>query len=197
MAITDADQRIPAVLRTSEFVLRPITADDAARDHDAVLETRDDLRRWEQSTWPADDFTVEANRQDLEDLARRHAERRAFTYTVVDPEDVTCLGCVYVFPTTATFLARSTVTAVDEAVWDEMDAVVYFWVRRSRVRTHLDARLLTSLRAWFTDDWRLSHTVFVISERFDQQMALLESTDLRPLFEIAEPGKAGRYIAFG
>ncbi|MEH0110198.1 hypothetical protein V6N00_10845 [Tersicoccus sp. MR15.9] len=47
MSITDADQRIPAVLRTSEFVLRPITVDDAARDHDAVMETRENLRRWE------------------------------------------------------------------------------------------------------------------------------------------------------
>ncbi|MEH0110199.1 hypothetical protein V6N00_10850 [Tersicoccus sp. MR15.9] len=140
---------------------------------------------------------MEANRQDLEDLAPRHAERRAFTYTVVDPEDVTCLGCVYIFPTTATFLLRSTVAAVGEAAWGDVDAVVYFWVRRSRMQTHLDERLLTSLRAWFADDWRLSRIVFVTSQRFDQQMALLGRTDLRPLFEVAEPGKAGRYVAFG
>ncbi|MDF2510059.1 MAG: hypothetical protein K0Q52_3918, partial [Microbacterium sp.] len=52
MSLVDPEAPVPAGLRTSEFVLRPITADDAERDHAAVMETRDDLRLWEQSTWP-------------------------------------------------------------------------------------------------------------------------------------------------
>jgi hypothetical protein len=48
--------QVPAGLRTAEFVLRPIVADDAEKDHAAVMETREDLRLWEQSTWPEEDF---------------------------------------------------------------------------------------------------------------------------------------------
>jgi hypothetical protein len=68
---------------------------------------------------------LEANRADLRDLERRHAAHRAFTYTVLDPEWVECLGCVYVFPTTATFLAKSAVTAVGGDVWADVDAVLF------------------------------------------------------------------------
>ena len=115
MLLTDAARDVPARLRADEFLLRPITAADAARDHEAVMESRQELRLREQSSWPADTFTVEEEAEDLADLERRHLERRAFTYTVLDPHGPGCLGCVYLFPTTATFLTRAAVTAVSGA----------------------------------------------------------------------------------
>jgi len=197
MSFIDPNAPVPAELRTAEFALRPITADDAERDYAAVMETRSDLRLWEQSAWPADDFTVDGNRTDLVDLEQRHAAHRAFTYTVLDPGGVESLGCVYVFPTTATFLARSAVTAVADAVWSQVDAVVYFWVRRSRAGTGLDERLLVALRTWFADEWRFERVVFVTNEQFTQQVALLERTDLAVQFELREPEKAGTYLVYG
>lgn len=200
MPTSDLHEPTPAELRTDELVLRPITADDAAMDHAAVMETREHLRLWEQSSWPADDFTVEANRADLVDLEQRHAAGRAFTYTVLDPLDphrTECLGCVYVFPTNATFLTRATVTPVGDDEWARVQAVVYFWVRRSRMETGLDARLLTALRAWFAEAWQLERTVFVTNEQFTQQIDLIERTDLTRRFELVEPGKAGTYLVFG
>jgi hypothetical protein len=116
-------QPAPAWLQTEEFVLRPIRAGDAELDHAAVVETRKHLRSWQQSEWPEDDFTVEANRKDLLDLERRHVEQRAFTYTVLSPNGTRCLGCVYVFPTTAAFLVRSTLTPVGSDEWADVDAV--------------------------------------------------------------------------
>lgn len=197
MSFTDPNEPVPAELRTDEFVLRPIVADDAELDHAAVMETREDLRLWEQSTWPADDFTVEANREDLVGLERRHAEHRAFTYTVQDPESVECLGCVYIFPTTATFLARSAVTSLSGESWDDVDAVIYFWVRTSRMQTGMGERLLAALRTWFDEEWKLERTVYVVNEQFEHQVALVIRTDLKLRFEIVEPGKAGKYLAFG
>lgn len=194
-----ADLREPAQpeLRTSEFVLRPITAHDAAMDHDALMETREHLRLWEQSSWPEDDFTVEANRADLADLEQRHAAGRAYTYTVLDPPGTECLGCVYVFPTHATFLTRATVTPLGDDAWTDVQAVVYFWARRSRMETGLDARLLAALRTWFAETWTLERTVFVTNEQFTQQVDLIESTDLTRRFELVEPGKAGAYLVYG
>lgn len=187
---------VPTSLATDEFVLRPITAADAARDHEAVMETRADLRVWEQSTWPADDFTVEANREDLVDLERRHAEGRAFTFTVVDPADTECLGCVYVFAPTASFLAQSTVTPLSSEVWLEQDAVVYFWVRATRAATGMDERLLAALRPWFRDEWHMVRTVYVTNELFTHQVELLERAGLTPVFRFTEPDKPGPYVAF-
>ncbi|KAF2413826.1 hypothetical protein B1729_07775 [Microbacterium sp. B35-04] len=197
MSFVDPEAPVPSGLRTSEFVLRPITADDAERDHAAVMETRDDLRLWEQSTWPADDFTVDDNRGDLIDLAQRHEAHRAFTYAVLDPAGDQSLGCVYLFPTTAAFLARSAVTSVGDADWAAVDAVTYFWVRGSRIGTGMDARLLAALRTWFAEEWRFQRPVFVTNEQFSQQAALLDGTDLRLQFELREPDKPGTYLVYG
>lgn len=197
MSFADPNEPVPTGLQTDEFVLRPIRADDAALDHAAVMETREYLRAWEQSEWPRDDFTVEENRRDLVGLEARHAELRAFTYTVLDPDGAECLGCVYLFDTTATFLANSTVLPVADDAWDDVDAVVYFWARRSRMATGMDGRLLRALRTWFDQQWRFERPVYVTNEHFHQQVDLLEATDLTLRFELLEPGKPGTYLVYG
>jgi hypothetical protein len=187
----------PPELKTEEFALRPIVVDDVEMDYAAVMETREQLRLWRQSTWPEDDFTVEANRHDLVDLEERHAAGRAFTYTVLDPAGTTCLGCVYVFPTSATFLARSTVVPVGADTWADVQAVVFFWVRLSQLELGMDERLLSALRAWFKDEWKLEKTVYVTSEQFTQQLDLLTRTGLTRRFELLEPGNPGKRLGFG
>jgi hypothetical protein len=194
---TDATEPVPAELKTEEFALRPIVADDAEMDYAAVMETREPLRLWRQSAWPEDDFTVEANRKDLIDLEERHAAHRAFTYTVLDPDGTTCLGCVYVFPTSATFLANSTVTPVGADAWSDVDAVIFFWVRLPQMDTGMDERLLSALRAWFNETWKLDKTVYVTSEQFTQQVDLMNRTDLNLKFELLEPGKPRKRLVFG
>jgi hypothetical protein len=188
---------VPAELKTDEFVLRPIRVDDTERDYAAVMETRESLRLWRQSTWPEDDFTVQANRKDLVDLEERHAAGRAFTYTVLDPDGTTCLGCVYVFPTTATFLARAAVTPIGDEAWADVEAVIFFWVRAPQMASGMDERLLTALRAWFKDEWKLGNTVYATSEPFTQQVDLLTRTDLTLKFELLEPEHPGKRLVFG
>ena len=197
MPFSDSTEPVPAELATEEFALRPILAEDAEMDYAAVMETREHLRLWQQSTWPEDDFTVAENRKDLIDMEQRHAAHRAFNYTVLDPDGSKCLGCVYVFPTSAAFLAKSTVIPVADDVWADVDAVIFFWARLSQMETGMDERLLAALRAWFTDEWKLEKTVYVTSEPFTQQVDLLGRTDLSLKFELLEPGKAGKRLAFG
>ena len=187
----------PAGLTTGEFTLRPLVAADAEMDHAAVMESREYLRTWEQSTWPEDDFTVAANRTDLEKAERRHAAREAFTYTMVDPAGTECLGCVYVMPTDARMFAGARITPVGDHRWDDYAAAVYFWVRRSRLATGLDRTLLEALRTWLARDWSLGgRHLFVTNEQFAQQVELIESTDLRLRFEVEEADKPGRYLAY-
>jgi len=193
----DSHRPVPDELHTEQFTLRPITAADAERDHAALMETRVQLHLWEQSTWPADDFTVEANREDLVDLEARHRGGRAFTYTVVDPADTEALGCVYVFPISADFLTKATVTPTGDRHWDDVDAVVYFWMRASATQQGLDASLLAALRTWFREVWKTERTVFVTNEQFTQQVGLLDETDLALEFELVEPDKPGRYLVYG
>ncbi|MCW4464288.1 N-acetyltransferase [Glutamicibacter sp. MNS18] len=197
MPFADLSRPAPVGLVAEGFSLRPIRSSDAARDYAAVMESREDLRLWEQSAWPEDDFTLQANRADVVEMEQRHAARRAFSYTVTDPADTRCLGCVYLFEPGASFLAASTVTPLADACWAEVDAVVYFWVRSSCVQSGLEGRLLAALRLWCAGGWGFTSSVFVVSEPFTRQLELVRRTDLVPEFEVREPDKPARFLAFG
>ena len=186
----------PRGLETREFVLRPITVSDAELDYEAVMESREFLRKWEQSTWPEDDFTVERNREDMIKLERRHAGGESFTYTVMNLDESECLGCVYVFSPQASWFSNADITPVDGDRWSDHDVMVLFWVRKSRLSDGLDRLLLDYLVEWFQRDWSFDAPVFVTNEQFDQQVAMIETSDLGRRFEIVLPDHPGAYLAY-
>src|SRR5437867_3283681 len=89
---------VPEEMRTRRLFLRPLRATDVELDYDAVMSSAEMLRRWSQSTWPADDFTLSENLDDLQRHEHEHKEREAFTFTILNPEGTRCLGCVYFMP---------------------------------------------------------------------------------------------------
>lgn len=196
MPFNDAVEPVPNGIRTDDFLLRPIRVADAELDYEAVMESRAFLRVWEQSTWPEDSFTVDANREDLQRLERRHAARDSFAYTVMNPTETQCLGCVYLFPTTAAPFGRSKISASDGAVWSDYPAAVYFWVRLSRLADALDRRLLAAIGPWLRDDWGFDGTLFVTNEQFTQQVEMMEGAGLRLRFRIEDPKATGRFLAY-
>ena len=197
MTLTSDGLRVPEELRTDEFLLRPIRVSDAQLDYDAVMESRDFLRLWEQSTWPEDDFTVAANRADLEKLEQRRKDGDSFTYTVMNLDETECLGCVYVVPTDSRQLSKSEITAIAGSRWSDYQVAVYFWIRKSRLVDRLDQRLLALLRPWFERDWHIERHLIVTSEQYEHQVSLIEKTGLSRLFRLKSPNESGHSIAFG
>ena len=190
------DFHAPDELRTEEFLLRPIRASDAELDYEAVIESKQFLRRWEQSSWPADDFTVEANRDDMVKLERRHTDGESFAYTVIDPTETQCLGCVYIFPSDAPVFTRAQITAIDGARWSGYEAVVYFWIRTSRLADELDRRLLDALGPWLEHDWRIEDHLIVTNEQVEQQVAMIERTRRQLRFRLDVPNEPGTSLAY-
>ena len=74
----------------------PLTPKIVAEDYAAVMRDPPMLRAWSASDWPADDFTIELNRADLEWHEREQLERIALTYSII--VDGVVDGCVYVRP---------------------------------------------------------------------------------------------------
>jgi hypothetical protein len=98
MQFYPVDAPIPSELRTADCYLRPLRAVDNPLDYDAVMATQDELRLRGTSGWPRPDFTPEENLADLQGHEDDFAARRGFTYTILDPTETRCLGCVYVYP---------------------------------------------------------------------------------------------------
>lgn len=194
--LNDDDFHAPGELRTDEFLLRPIRASDAALDYEAVMASKEYLRPWEQTGWPADDFTVDANRADVVKLERWHAAGERFTYTVLDPAGTQCLGCVYIAPTSAPLFARKQIAAIDGARWSEYEVAVHFWVRTSRLADGLDRRLLDALGPWLAHDWHVAHHLIVTNEQVEQQVSLIESTNRQLRFRLTDPKASGKSLAY-
>ncbi|MGJ4845307.1 GNAT family N-acetyltransferase [Leifsonia sp. Le1] len=187
---------VPERLTTPEFVLRPLVAADVELDYEAVMASREQLRPWEQTGWPADDFTLQDDLADVEGLERGHRDGRRFTFTVLTPDESECLGCVYFMPGDARSYTTAEITPLAGNQWDRVRGTVSFWVRSSRLDDGLDRRLLAAVLRWIADDWGLHDLVTMTNEEVTQQVALLERVGLRPVFRVQLPGQSGAFLAY-
>ena len=89
------DAPVPEELRTGEFLVRLLRATDVTLDYDAVISSCAELLLGSGGTWPREGFTLEENLADLQRHEQEHRDRVAFTYTVMNPAETECLGCMY------------------------------------------------------------------------------------------------------
>lgn len=161
---------VPVEVRTDRLWVRPLRATDVELDYDAVMASAAQLRRWSQSDWPADGFTLAENLQDLVRHEREHGEGSAYTFTVMAPDGARCLGCVYVQPPDpglATLLAGAAHAAT-----------VGFWVRTSEIANDLDRHLLATLLDWFVRGWSFDRVLWPVAHPGARQAALLADAGL-------------------
>lgn len=196
MVFGNADFTVPEVLARNEFLIRPLLATDVELDYAAVMESKEFLRKWEQSSWPEDDFTLAGNLEDLERHEREHINRESFTFTVMNPTETECLGCIYIFPRTGRWLAKAEESPIGDSVWEEYEAAILFWIRQSRLAERMDRQLLDILRPWFEQEWTFDGHTFLVSELFEQQVAMFEEAGLQPQFEVQFPKQSGKFLAY-
>ena len=126
----------------SEFHLEPLGENHNERDHTAWMSSIDHIRstpgfsEQEEPEWPSA-MTLEANLEDLVRHAKDFEERRGFTYSILDSDDV--IGCIYIYP------ARRS----------GHDADISSWVRESRAE--LDAAVWEALSTWIDEAWPFSN----------------------------------------
>ena len=172
---------VPEKLRTEHLWLRMLAPEHTERDYDALMESRERLRKWSGSTWPADDFTLAGNEQDLIEHEREFHAREAFAYTVMNPDGSLCEGCVYINPLQidAWNLGSSTGGSRQNELSDAHGAVVAFWVRESALERELDAELLDGLLKWLRNDWQFSAIAFMTQESLVHDGQLFVNAGLR------------------
>ena len=82
-------------------------------------------------------MTLEANLKDLVRHAKDFEERRGFTYSIFEGDDV--IGCIYIYPDRRT----------------GHDASVSSWVRESHAE--LDTAIRDVLSTWIDETWPFSN----------------------------------------
>jgi len=192
MSFYPPNQPVPALLRTDEFVLRPLTTAHVNLDYAALMVSTEMLRLWSGTSWPTDDFTLEENWEDLAMHDRAHQERVAFTYTVLTPDETECLGCVYITPLTNSVALNPKV--LTDIVPDT--AVVGFWVKQPRLADQLDERLLAVLRDWLAREWLFSAVYFSAHDVNKQQVQLLEAAGMKKQYTISVSRRANQFFLY-
>jgi RimJ/RimL family protein N-acetyltransferase len=187
MEFYPASAAVPEEMRTNRLLLRPLRATDVELDYDAVMSSAEQLRRWSQSGWPADNFTLAQNLDDLQRHEREHIERKACTFTVLNSQGTRCLGCVYIMP------VRHQVAQLCAGA--AYAAEVGFWVRTAELANDLDRHLLAALREWFTTAWAFDCILFTISQQEARQAAVLSEAGLerRAAFTLLDGRSAWAY----
>jgi RimJ/RimL family protein N-acetyltransferase len=169
------DVAVPESLRLEEFLVRPLKATDVELDYDAVITSRAELLLHSEGRWPREGFALEENLADLIRHEREHLDRVAFTYTVMNPAETECLGCIYIHPLRR--LLQGAGVSV-EHMPDE-SAYITFWVRRSRLSDNLDRRLLQALISWLREEWAFSQVTFLARKAQIRQIRLFEDIGMQ------------------
>ena len=137
---------VPEPIKTDDFILRKLTTKDLEQDYEAVMSSKVSLRQIFQKDddWPADDMTLEANYEDLEYHEEEFDQRKSFTYTMLNVDESSCIGCVYIYPW------RGKV----------YDSQVYYWVIDSEKAKGLDEKVGSFLRDWIEQVWPIETPVY-------------------------------------
>lgn len=188
---------VPAQLKTDLFLVRPLTTDDVELDYAAVMASSELLRTWGGGPWPSEGFTLEDNYKDLDRHQREHSFRQAFTYTVMNPGETECLGCLYIKPLKKLIALSDNASGekLEEIADDE--AVVSFWVIQTRLEDNLDRSFLSLLATWLTEEWYFSKIFFVTNEFDQRQVALYREMELSVAGTIQITDMRGSFRIFG
>lgn len=127
----------PQTFHGPGFHLEPLDATHNERDHAAWMSSIDHIHRTpgfgrSERPWPIE-MSLEENLADMQMHADEFTERTAFTYSVLDGDEV--IGCVYIYP------------PKDPA----FDADVRSWV--TEARADLDRVVWLSITDWLAGTW--------------------------------------------
>jgi hypothetical protein len=143
------DFEAPPTYSWDQFHLEPLGEHHNERDHAAWMSSIDHIRstpgfsEQEEPDWPVV-MTLEANRRDLVQHAKDFEERKGFTYSILDGEEV--IGCIYIYPDRR----------------PDYDAAISSWVRESRAE--LDTPVREALASWIDEAWPFSNPCYAGTE---------------------------------
>lgn len=184
------DAVVPPGLETAVFTLTPLQPKHVHLDYAALMQSKALLRLWSGSPWPQDDFTPADNLEDLEWHWLEHQERLAFTFTVLNPAQDACLGCVYM-KSLADLVAAEGAPAPN-AVADFVTAV-RFWITANSRPENLDRLLLSALCDWFENEWPFRQVYFHTPVNYTHQLNLFAGAGLKPAFSLKLASRGGEH----
>jgi len=136
--------KVPEILATNSFRIRPLMASDVELDYAAVMSSVKHLKGVLGDKWPSDDMTKKEDLRALKMHEEQFARREMFTYTVMNNNETECLGCIY----------------IGYSKLDDYDAQVVMWVTQDSYDAGLDSILFETVDKWLRTEWPFEKVIY-------------------------------------
>lgn len=176
---------VPGFISNGEFIFEPLLPDHVALDYEAVMSSKVFLRKWSQSTWPTDNFTLDENLIDLNRHSKEHVTNLAYTYTILNMERNRCLGCIYIKPVESI----TAHTSEEENKLRTLNAILSFWVRESLQDNQMEQSIIDFLIKWMKETWKFNELVFATNDFIPQQISMFEKNGLYLWMKLSSPNR--------
>ncbi len=154
----------PAEIITDRVRLEPLKPDHTSLDFEAVMGSRNHLRKALQwGGWPPEDMTLADNRKALQNHWNEFQRREAYAYTVLSIDGETCLGCIYIEPLVSNKFALD----------------VAFWVTEDQLATRLDHHIARTLIGEFESSWPVNEVEFSIPSQYERGIEVFNELGLK------------------
>ena len=165
---------IPEILNQDQFRFEILHPKHVELDYQAVMKSKDFLRRWSCSDWPADDFSVADNLTDLKRHYQEHQQKLAFTYTILSQDKTLCLGCIYIKPVRAIPCS----TSQEMEFLEPYHFFCSYWVIYEIRNTDLDELIFFSLQKWLDTVWHFSAIFYTNNLQIPEQDVIFRNNGL-------------------
>jgi hypothetical protein len=173
---------IPRELKTKAFKIRQLLTTDVEKDYEAVMATQEKHLKNTEGRWPKEGFSLNDNLKDLERHQKMHEEEKEFTYTVMNPDESLCLGCIYINPASKELKEklRETGRSTDHV------AFLYYWLRPNYSGGDYEQNFVDELVIWMKEDWVFSQVFFLGKHATEAELELFRNAGLTKKFQLGK-----------
>lgn len=168
---------MPQSYSTDEITFFPTDDSYYLSDFEAVMQTKDTLRIWSQSSWPEDNFTAVENKADLKHHMDDNIAHTTYGYMIYTLDKKTCLGSVYVNSLTS-IPANYQMSTEAQKLLTEFDARIDYWCVNG-----FDQQITEILFSWFESVWKIK-PLFAARNKLDERLQTFSKLGLIKQFDL-------------
>lgn len=166
---------VPEYAEGNSVIIRPIKGSDTGRFFHSYMTSQKWLYERLGWSWPSEKSTSKQNKTMVNYHLEQAKERTAFTYLVIDKEDKSIIGAVYMVPVSASRQERNGISS------NAHNAEVSWWLLESAIDDNLHNDVFVLLKNWLEASWPWRQVLFPVSENNETALQLLESSSARSL----------------